>query len=50
MLNLPVSFYLALVFVFCAWFNKKYYPEENVEFWVDIAMATSLLIPILIGS
>ena len=50
MLNLPFSFYLALVFVFCAWFNNKYQPQENVAFWVDIAMATSLLIPILMAS
>jgi len=49
-MNLPFSFYLALVFVFCAWFNNKYQPEENVAFWVDIAMATSLLIPILMTS
>ena len=49
-MNLPFSFYLALVFVFCAWFNNKYHPQENVEFWVDIAMAIILLIPILMTS
>ena len=49
-MNLPFSFYLALVFVFCAWVNNKYQPQENVVFWVDIAVATSLLISILVAS